>query len=244
MGTMRRLFFHATIGAMLLFMAVSSGAQEAEIQRLLGDFPQGDDYFRVFIEQRGRVAVATGGVVSLNRKPFTLVLVFRDPSGPEETSGPKGPPGPKGPSDSGESSNSGKPVGVLVNFSFRDVICSGFREGKSLGEILENPDNFMGMAEHLFNPEEKIVVDDVLPHYLYYETNESHRFSSVTRMNGVVVCRRRIAYYSYLDSIEQKSPVEQIQGMRLFVSLLHSQYGKNYQRIEKQRQCIEIDFRQ
>lgn len=230
MGTERRLIFIVTIGAMLLFLAGSAGAQEAEIRRLLEDFPQGEDYFRVFVEQEGRIAEATGGVVNLDRRPFTLVLVFRDPSGPGETPG--------------ESSKSGKSVGVLANFSFRDVICRGFREEKSLGEILENPDNFMGMAEHLFNVEEKIVVDDVVPHYLYYDASDNHRFSSVTQMHGVLVCRRRIAYYSHLDSIEQKSPVEQIQWDRLFISLLHSRYGQNYQRIEIQRECIEIDFRQ
>ena len=230
MVTEKRLIFFATVGVMLLFLAGSSGAQEAEIRRLLEDFPLGEDYFRVFIEQEGRVAAATGGVVGLDRRPFTLVLIFRDPSGPEKRPG--------------EASKSGKSVGVLANFSFRDVICSGFKDEKSLGEILENPDNFMGMAEHLFNAEEKIVVDEVVPHYLYYDASDNHRFSSVTQMDGVLICRRRIAHYSYLDAIEQKSPIEQIQGMRLFISLLHSQFGQDYQRIEKQRECIEIDFRQ
>jgi len=76
----------------------------------------------------------------------------------------------------------------------------------------------MGMAEHLFNTEEKIVVDEVVPHYLYYEASDKHRFSSVSKMDGVLICRRWIAHYSYLDSIEQKNPVEQIQRDRLYIS--------------------------
>ncbi len=220
MGRERRLILYAAAGFTLLLLVGSfgAGAQETEVQRLIDDFLETEHYFRVFVEQEGQVATASEGVVSLDRKPFTLVLFFRDASSSKNTSA------------------------VLANFSFKNVICSGFRQGKSLGEFLDNPDNFMGMAEHIFNAEEKIVVDEVVPHYLYYDASDNHRFSSVTQRDGVLVCRRRIAHYSYLESIEQKSPVEQIQWDKLYISLLYSQYGKNYQRIEKQRACLEIKF--
>jgi hypothetical protein len=217
----------ATIGFALLLAvgAPAAVAQDAEFRALIEEFLSSDDFFMTIVDQEGHIAGVQGDVVEIDRGPFDLVLVFRDPT------------------SAGQISGSVKSVGVLVNFSFRDEICRGFRDDRSLKEILRNPDDFMGMAEHSFNPEEKVVVDDITPHYLYVASRDDHRFSSVARMSGAVVCRRLIAYYSHLESIEEKSPIELIQGDSLFISLLHSEWGQNYERIEKQRECVEIRFR-
>jgi hypothetical protein len=200
------------IGVFLCLTAVAIGAQEEEIDRLLEGFSQGKEYFRAFVEQDGTIFGSTEGAVGLERRSFTLVLVFKEP------------------------------LGVLTNFSFQDTVCRGFRAQKPLDEILQKPDHFMGMAEELLNPEERIVIDDVTPHYLFYDSKENHRFSHVSTVKGIIVCRRKITCYSYLGSISEKMPIEQIESSRLFISLLYSQYGKNYQRIERQKECIEIRF--
>ncbi len=110
-------------------------------------FPQSEDkeqqktdsYFSIQIIQENQIIPVINNEVKINRVPFTLVLILKEK------------------------------IGVLTNFSVKPLLYDGFSHGKPLSKILEEPDMFMGMAEYNLNPDKCICIDNILPHYLYYD---------------------------------------------------------------------------
>ena len=108
---------------------------------------------------------------------------------------------------------------------------------------MQEPDLFMGMAEHLFNPNRRVRIDPVAPHYLFYDSKESHRFSSVIERQAGLICRREISYFSFEAAGNARMPIERLPTDSLFVSLLFSEYDANYNRVELQKEYLELLFR-
>ena len=101
---------------------------------------------------------------------------------------------------------------------------------------------FMGMAEELFNPEEKIIIDNTSPHYLFYEDESQHRFSTVEMEEGYIFCRREISNITTFNLNLDPVPLQRLPGNDLFLSFLYSEYDEDWNRIEKQKEGLHIHF--
>ncbi len=202
---------------LILFLLAGSSlmaaADEAEVLVALERLAASEKIFDVLIEQNGTIAPISGHRIELERGPLTFILLFKEP------------------------------LGVLVNFSFEETLFNGFRDGKSLSDILEDPDLFMGMGEDLFNPEEEIWIDPVAPHYFFYESGENHRFSKVIKNKAGIICRRVISYFRFEAGGSSQIPVKYLPSENLFVSLLLAEYDESYNRVEQQRGYLELFFR-
>ena len=176
------------------------------------DLPSGNAWFSICIEQDGEVVPSSGGIVEIEKKPFTLVIIMKEP------------------------------IGVLVNFSSDERLHNGFRQGQSIEDLLKSPEMFMGMAEELFNPEEKIIIDNTSPHYLFYEDESQHRFSTVEMKEGYIFCRRKISNITTFNLNLDPVPLQRLPGNDLFLSFLYSEYDEDWNRIEKQKEALHIHF--
>ena len=200
---------------MILAAAISLGFSSL---CLYGDIPEyeleavkaGDDYFAIFIEQDGLFEEIIDYYAGIRLGPFTFIIVMKEP------------------------------IGVLVNFSAESDLYYGFRKEKPLKSIIEHPGMFMGLAEDSFNLEGKIYIDPVTPHYLFYDGDDSHRFSTVERWSGLYICKRRVEHFAYLDEIDTVLPIEAFDGEYLYVSALYSEYDANWNIIEHQKEAVKI----
>lgn len=179
---------------------------------VLGAENPSGSFFNVFIEQDGGIIEIDDFRVLLAKRPFTLILELT------------------------------QPMGILVNFSFDGSLARGFNGRQSLDELLPEPDLFMGMAEEMFNPDAAIYIDVVSPHYLFYNNSEEHRFSDVDMAGNSLLCRRDIGYFKVLGLGESLRRIEELDQDSLFVSLLYSEFGEDWRRIEKQKRGFQILF--
>ena len=120
----------AVVGVSLLLVAAFGAVAEEET------------FFQVRIEQDGVQMEIRAHTVALEKRRFTLVLLYA------------------------------QPMGVLVNFSVKPTLLGGMKKGKTVEEIVGDPGRFMGMAETSFNPEEGIFLDEIAPHYLYVDESD------------------------------------------------------------------------
>lgn len=169
-------------------------------------------YFSVFIEQGGETAAVRNGRVEIGKTVFALVLVMKEP------------------------------LGVLANFSLDDQMYRGFRRGKLLSEIMDEPDMFMGLAEENFNRRQRIFIDDSAPHYLFFQDQNNHRFDEIYKAGDYFICKRTIGYYALLSAVESVIPIELLAGDTLYISFLYSDYDENWERVELQKEALRIDF--
>jgi hypothetical protein len=169
------------------------------------------NYFDIKIIQNNQEIPITDHQVRLQKKEFTLVLVMY-----------------------------GK-IGVLTNFSQQPALYNGLSNGIPPKDLLEDPDQFMGMAEYDFNEDKKIIIDDILPHYLYYQNKDAHRFSSVERKNGAWHCYRKIALYSSPHKAGS-AQISSYPDNELYISLVYEIYDEDYNKITKDMDYLKIVF--
>ena len=169
-------------------------------------------HFAVYVEQGGETLTIRNNRVGMEKSDFTLVLVMKDK------------------------------LGVLANFSLEDRLFRGFKRGKSLEDILDEPDLFMGLAEENFNQRQRVFIDEYTPHYLFFDDPDNHRFNEILMSGDYYICKRVISYYAFLNAVESAIPIELLSGDTLFISLLYSDYNENWERVELQKEALKIDF--
>lgn len=169
--------------------------------------------FGVYIEQGGETIHIRNSRVELEKSAFTLVLVMKDK------------------------------LGILANFSLDDRLYRGFRKDRLLSDIIDEPDLFMGLAEENFNQRKRIFIDEVTPHYLFFQDRDNHRFDEIYTSGDYYICRRTIGYYTFLNAVESNIPIEMLSGENLYISLLYSDYNENWERVELQKEAVRIDFK-
>lgn len=88
-----------------------------------------------------------------------------------------------------------EPGAFMVNASHRP---ESF-EAASMGVPAEAIPGFRdtGMADHLENPEQLVLVDDAAPNYWFFESETHHRFDAPCSVASGVVCERTVARVGY-----------------------------------------------
>ena len=171
-----------------------------------------ESFFLVKLDQNSQEIDIVDHSAYLSAGPFTLVLIYKEP------------------------------IGVLVNFSLEPTLYNGFREGKEMGEIVPNPDLFMGLAENDFNLEDRIFIHPIAPHYLYYQDGNAHRFSQISNQAGYIECRRKVSVFSLLGSDVPPQAISALSGKPLYLVFQYSRWGADWKRIVKQRDYLKISF--
>jgi hypothetical protein len=110
-----------------------------------------------------------------------------------------------------------------------------------LGEILEEPGMFMGMADSMFNPENSLIIADEAANYWFYSNQEAHRFNKVEEVNGSFICYREIEIF-YFQFVDFPVTVEEYIENFLYFAFLYSEFDDDYNTIELQSGCLKIIF--
>ncbi len=195
----------------LMFLIVLLPSASAEDS---GSFPAEDEWFSIAIEQHGQTVPVRNNRLALDKAPFTLVVIMKEP------------------------------LGVLVNFSESSALFKGFLKKRSLDRILPNPDLFMGIAEAPGNEMEVMLIDDVSPHFLYYTDGASHRFSRTEMKQDHIVCRRIISNFTSYDDDFAPYPLEKFTGDIIYLSFLYGEWDEDYNRIELQKEALKVIFKE
>lgn len=128
--------------------------------------------------------------------------------------------------------------GVLVNASFSPDSYKAAKSGKPFGQILGFTDT--GLADHTFNKNESVIINDMAPNYWYYNNAEDHRFNNVIKRWNFILCERNISQFYYNNIFV---PVNKFTGTSLYLVFAKGDYDKEYKFIEKQREFLRIRFR-
>lgn len=177
-----------------------------------GSFPSDEQWFNFSIEQNGKSVPVKNNRISLEKAPFTLVIIMKEP------------------------------LGVLVNFSEDPTLFKGFLKNKPLDIILPEPDLFMGMGEASGNEMEVMLIDEVSPHYLYYTDGASHRFSSTEIVQGHIICRRVISNFTTHENDFDPYQIEILAADTIYISFLYGDWDENYNRLELQKEALKVSF--
>ena len=177
------------------------------------EIPDDNSFFSLCIEQYGRPVTSANGRVTLDKAPFTLVLVTRGS------------------------------IGILVNCSEKSDLYKGFLKNRPLAEITDQPDMYMGIGEVMFNPDEMFLIDKLAAHYLYYSGPDSHRYSSAEKRGEWIIGHRIISNYTTYDDGFLPVPIEELETDSLYLSLMYEEYDKDYNRVEIQKEGLKIIFR-
>lgn len=170
-----------------------------------------EEFFAAAIYQNGELQPVRNGPIRLRRAPFAVVVVMNEPGG------------------------------ILLNASPIPNFYDGIRDGRSIPEILEEPELFMGMAEWFFNPDRELYVSAVAPHYLFFTSFEQHRYDFVHLTPDAVVGHRTVSFLRDIDGEEGVVGVEEWRGP-LYLSF----YATNFDgatRVELQAATVRIDLR-
>ena len=178
-----------------------------------GVYPSEEQWFSFAVEQNGKPVEIKNNRLSIEKAPFTLVLITRGP------------------------------LGVLVNFSEKDTLYKGFLKNKPLSEFLPQPDLFMGLGEEDFNPDESIFIDEFSAHYLYFENRTRHRFSTAELSDGYVTGRRIISNYKTYTDAESIIPISELETDTLYLGFMYGEWDENFNRIELQKEAVKVNFR-
>ena len=200
-----------------LFVTPSVVAQEydATVAAEAAAHLQSDQWFVAAIFQDGVLHPVRNQRVVLRPAPFAIVVAMHEPDG------------------------------LLVNASVKPDICRGVVKKRSLDEILEEPDMFMGMAEALFNEEHALYVSAISPHYFYYFAPEDHRYDRVDLVDGAVVGHRLVEHLWDLEGEGFAGPSGMIAMEEMTVPLYLSFFYTTWEtegRVEHQRAAVELVF--
>ncbi len=174
-----------------------------------------DQWFAAALFQDGALHPVLNRRIALRPAPFAIVVAMHEPDG------------------------------LLVNANVAPDIYRGVVKKRSLDEILDEPDMFMGMAETLFNEERTLYVSASSPHYLYYFTPEDHRYDRIDIIDGVVIGHR---FVEFLWDLEGEGfggpsgtvPVEEMVEP-LYLSFFYATWEAEG-RVEHQSAAVEVVF--
>lgn len=130
---------------------------------------------------------------------------------------------------------------VLVGASFTPESYGPAAAGAPLEEIPVF--DGMGMAEAPFNPDSLLMVNRSSPSYWHYFGDSEHRFTTITREKGIIVCRRTVAAVLYLETTGDIVPVGEMAEDTLYFVFARTEWADDYSRqIELQRDYLKIQF--
>lgn len=186
------------------------GAWDRELADEAAEILDGADSFAAAIVQHDRIHPVDGRAIRLEPEPFAIVIVMHEPDG------------------------------VLVNASPEPDFYDGIRAGRSLDEILDEPDMFMGMAEYFFNPDRELFVSEVFPHYVFFNAFDQHRYDFVHLTPNRVIGYRSVAYLYDLDGETGRHPIAEW-GSPLYLSFYYTIFDEG-ERVEIQNATTKIEF--
>ena len=131
------------------------------------------------------------------------------------------------------------PMGLLINASFDKTTYQQAKEGKPKSTLqgFENT----GMAEGLFNDSEEIFLSDEAPSYWFYEDETAHRFNTIEKKEGKIICKRTINNLYDINAGENIK-VEAV-GQSLYLVFISYKRGKTItDEIEIKREYIKIEW--
>ena len=132
-----------------------------------------------------------------------------------------------------------EPAGVLINASFNSQSYSFAHKGIPKNEISGFKNT--GMAEHLSNPDNEILISFDAPSYWFFENEEKHRFNSVQYKKGKYICKRTIENFYDVDS-GKNTIVEEVEDP-LYLVFIMSEYNQDFTKEnELKRKMIKRDL--
>lgn len=170
-----------------------------------------EELFAAALYQDGTVQPVNNQPVTLRRAPFAVLVVTPEPGG------------------------------ILLNASPIPNFYDGIRSDRSIPEILDEPDLFMGMAEWFFNPDRELYVSTLSPHYLFFTSFEQHRYDFVHLTPDAVIGYRSVAFLRDIDGEAGVLAIDEWAGP-LYLSFYATVF-EDGARIELQSRTVRIDFR-
>ena len=134
-----------------------------------------------------------------------------------------------------------EPMGILVNASFDKKTFKLASKNKHL-DLLHGFQS-TGMSEGLFNTDREIFISENAPNYWYYETDEENRFNRSEKNNNEIICKRTIENIFEPD-LGTKIKVTEVNSPLFLVFISYKRGEKITDRIEVQRQCIMIKWKE
>ena len=129
--------------------------------------------------------------------------------------------------------------GVSVNASFNQKSYDSAKNGVPLKNIIGFSET--GMAEYDYNKHERIFIYDKGPHYWYFKEKGEHRFSEITKKDKFWVCKRVV---SNIQKEKVDIALNKTTESSLYFVFIKYDWGQNYSKIERQRECLKIQFKQ
>ena len=134
-----------------------------------------------------------------------------------------------------------EPMAVLVNASYNNETFTDAINNEPLSKLAGFKET--GMAEVLFNPENRLLMKDRAPSYWHYESDSVNRFNTFSKDTNGITCTRTI---DNILEIPARTSIK-IQNIEKDIYLVFITYrrGKNVMdRIEEQRQCIKLEWKE
>jgi hypothetical protein len=131
------------------------------------------------------------------------------------------------------------PMSLLLNASFDTKTYKPATENKHLDELFGFKET--GMAEGRFNSDKEMYVLDEAPSYWYYDSDKDHRFNAVEHVGNRIICKRTVEnLYNPVTEVGTKVTDN---NKPLYLVFLTAKPGQDRtERIEVQRQCLEINW--
>lgn len=143
-------------------------------------------YFTIALEQGARVVPIHAHQARLAKEPFTVVIIFPQVKG----------------------------AGVMVNVSLSPKVVQAVQTGKTADSALSLA--AQGLTDDMFNPRQRVYVNDTGYNYWYYFSDKIHRFDDVTESRGKYICKRTIAYHA-LNYESPSMPIDRLPGDALYL---------------------------
>lgn len=132
------------------------------------------------------------------------------------------------------------PFSVYVHACVEDTSFRAASEGKWVGDIPGFSGS--GTLEGARNPEAALVFSPDEPNYWFYTSEEEHRFSSVSRDSGKLVCEREIERFVFTEQ-GKTVPVGDYREDRVYLVIMELEWNRDYsEKLEKSRRLLKIDF--
>ncbi len=132
------------------------------------------------------------------------------------------------------------PFSVYVHACMEDTSYRAAAEGKWVGDIPGFSGS--GTLEGAQNPESALVFAPDEPNYWFFTSEEEHRFTSVSRNFGKLVCEREIKRFVFTDK-GTTIPVDEYRGDSVYLVIMELEWNRDYsEKLEKSRRLLKIDF--
>ncbi|MBN1533959.1 MAG: hypothetical protein JXA20_14915 [Spirochaetes bacterium] len=130
---------------------------------------------------------------------------------------------------------------VFVNASYSPAAFDAAMAGRPIEDVPGFGDP--AITEEPFNRESVLNISDRVPNFWYYAGDGEHRFSTVSRVNDLLLCDREIARVSNADVPGDEKDIAATRQDAIYLVFAQLRWSDDYTRkIEYKRECLKITF--